>query len=125
MTYMLDTSACIELLRGNSPPDYLEGQQCEISAIVEGELWAGVHHKGGTKEEKKVRLLLDAVSVIPFDSASAQTTGKLLGHFARKGIKIGDFDTQIAAHAIQTEATLVTCNLKHFKQVPELQLKAW
>ena len=46
MRYMLDTSACIELLRGGPPPGFLAGAACGISAVVEAELWAGVYHRG-------------------------------------------------------------------------------
>ncbi len=125
MSYMLDTSACINLLRGVQPPAEIEGQACCISAVVESELWAGVHHAGGKREKKKVQILLDAVKVLPFESEAAQATGQLLAYLTGKGIQIGDFDTQIAAHARCTDSTLVTANAKHFKRVPDLKLFIW
>ena len=125
MSYMLDTSACIHLLRGIQPPSEIEGQACSISAIVESELWAGVHHAGGKREKRKIQILLDAVTVLPFDTEAAQATGRLLAYLIGKGIKIGDFDTQIAAHAACADSILVTANAKHFKRVPDLKLLVW
>jgi len=125
MDYMLDTSACIELLRGNAPPEAIRGSRCGISSVVEAELWAGVYHRGGEKERKKVELLLMAVDVIPFESLAALHTGKVLGELARDGLLIGDFDSQIAGHALALSMVLVTDNLKHFKRVKGIRLLEW
>lgn len=125
MDYMLDTSACIELLRGNAPPLTIRGGRCGISSVVEAELWAGVYHRGGDKERKKVELLLMAVDVFPFESLAALQTGKVLGGLAREGLSIGDFDSQIAGHALALSKVLVSDNLKHFERVKGLRLLGW
>ena len=123
--FMLDTSACIALLRGNTPPSEIRDVVCGISTVVEAELWAGVYHRGGEKERQKVELLLGVVKVIPFDSEAALQTGKILGDLAREGQPIGDFDSQIAGHALALAAVLVSDNLKHFGRVKGLQVLEW
>jgi len=125
MEYMLDTSACIEILRGNSPPERIQGALCGISSVVEAELWAGVYHRGGGNERRKVELLLGAVEVVSFDSKAARLTGKVLGELEGEGLSIGDFDSQIAGHALALSVTLVTDNRKHFGRVKGLQLLLW
>lgn len=43
----------------------------------------------------------------------------------RRGTRIEDFDTAIAAHAVATGTTLVTANLDHMTRVPGLQIEDW
>jgi len=119
---MLDTSACIAFLRGRKPPDAIAERRCGISAVVAAELWAGVFHKGGDKERHKLELLLETVDVLDFDSGAAAATGKVLGELATKGKGIGDFDAQIAGHALHLNATLVTANIRHFQRISGLEL---
>jgi predicted nucleic acid-binding protein len=40
-------------------------------------------------------------------------------------MSIGDFDSQIAGHALALSVTLVTDNRKHFGRVKGLQLIGW
>lgn len=122
---MLDTSVCIELLRGTTPPKDLQKRITFLSSIVETELWAGVFHVGGEKERIKLNLLLENIEVLPFDSAAAQKTGQILAHLTGQGLPIGDFDTQIAGHALAAKLPLVTSNLKHFQRVPQLKIIPW
>lgn len=124
-TYMLDTCACIDLLRGNLPPPNFSQLRCAISSVVEAELWAGVYHQGGKKEQKKLELLLEAVDVVSFDSSAAKKTGEVLGILSNKGQKIGDFDAQIAGHALATGSVLLTDNVKHFKRIDGLAFLPW
>lgn len=118
----LDTSACIEILRGKQPHASLKQRKFLISSVVEAGLWAGVYHAGGSHERRKVEKLLDAVEIVPFDSAAAEATGKVLGTLARRGEKIGDFDSQIAGHALALGAAVLTKNPNHFLRIEELQL---
>ncbi|TVR56064.1 MAG: type II toxin-antitoxin system VapC family toxin [Puniceicoccaceae bacterium] len=122
---MLDTSACVEVLRGRPPPRRIAARSCSVSTIVLAELWGGVFHRGGPNEERKLQLLLETVAIIDFDAACARETGRILGLLAQSGQSIGDFDAQIAGHALHLKATLVTLNLKHFERVPGLHLLPW
>jgi tRNA(fMet)-specific endonuclease VapC len=38
---------------------------------------------------------------------------------------VGEFDTQIAAHALAEELILVTHNTDHFERIPGLKLEDW
>lgn len=60
-------------------------------------------------------------------SASRQPRpiGQLRAELERKGTPIGPLDTQIAAHALALELTLVTNNQREFKRVPGLRLENW
>ena len=121
----LDTSVCIALLRGQVPPKAWESYRAALSSVVLAELWAGIHHQGGAKERQKVDLLLQTLDVLPFDNDAAERTGFALGTLASQGISIGDFDAQIAGHALALQIPLATLNAKHFSCIPDLELLPW
>ena len=125
MDAMLDTSVCIEIMRGNAPQDCFRGWHMSISSVVESELWAGVFHTGGVRERDKVMRLLSAVEVVSFDSNAARKTGLVLGSLARQGLHIGDFDSLIAGHCLALDRTLITANIRHFERVNGLRFLSW
>jgi len=122
MKAMLDTSVCIEIMRGRKLPDSFRSCTFLVSSIVESELWAGVYQSGGIREKQKVQRLLSAVEVREFDSLAAEKTGFVLGELAREGMKIGDFDSLIAGHCMALGYPLITQNLRHFERVPQLEV---
>jgi tRNA(fMet)-specific endonuclease VapC len=61
--------------------------------------------------------------VVPFDDAAATTFDQLRGN--KKLKKIGRGDLLIAAITLAHHATLVTRNLKDFRQVPGLLVENW
>ena len=122
MKAMLDTSVCIEIMRGKQLSENYRGWQFSISSIVESELWAGVHQTGGDRELRKVKLLLSAVETKLFDSKAAERAGYVLGDLARKGMKIGDFDSLIAGHCLALKLPLITGNARHFSRIEGLEL---
>lgn len=67
--------------------------------------------------------LLDQITNVPLDASAAQQFDKL--RLNRKLKKIGRADLLIAATALAHGATLVTRNLKHFRQVPGLKVENW
>lgn len=66
--------------------------------------------------------LLSAVERVPFDITAAEQSGKVLGHLAARGKSIGDFDAQIAGHALALKAQLATRNKRHFQRIEGLKL---
>lgn len=117
---LLDTSWCIEILRGKTLPDKWRTHRFCISSVVEAELWAGVYHSGGKNERVKVEKLLASVERIAFDSKAAEAAGKILGTLTKAGKSIGDFDCQIAGHALSLKAILATKNRRHFQRIKDL-----
>jgi tRNA(fMet)-specific endonuclease VapC len=61
--------------------------------------------------------------ILPFRSAAAAEFDRLRQH--KKLKKIGRADLLIASIALANGATLVTRNLRHFRQVPGLKLDNW
>lgn len=119
---LLDTYWCIEILRGNALPEKWRAHRFCLSSIVEAELWAGVYHSGGKNERVKVEKLLASVERVAFDSEAAEATGKILGTLTKSGNPIGDFDCQIAGHALSLKALLATKNRRQFQRIIGLEL---
>ena len=64
------------------------------------------------------------VDVLPWDSEAAQRYGRLRAELERTGHSMGAFDTMIAAHALVTDAVLVTHN-RGFRWVRPLRIEDW
>jgi tRNA(fMet)-specific endonuclease VapC len=62
-------------------------------------------------------------TLVPFNSAAATAFDRLRQN--KKLKKIGREDLLIASIALARRATLATRNLRHFRQVPGLQLENW
>lgn len=72
--------------------------------------------------DSSVALLAD-LRMVPVDAASAARFDELRKQ--KKLKKIGRADLLIAGIALAHGATLVTRNLRHFRQVPGLKLENW
>jgi tRNA(fMet)-specific endonuclease VapC len=62
-------------------------------------------------------------SIVPFNAAAAAEFDRLRQN--KKLKKIGRADLLIASIALTHRATLVTRNVRHFQQIPGLQLANW
>ena len=126
--FVLDTDHCIEILRGRldvtdkiSPTTPLF-----VTAIGVGELYYGAHKSDRPQHHlKQLAMLLEGVTVLPFDSEVARIYGKTKADLARKGKFIGEPDIQIASIVLCPDFVLVTHNQEHFRRVPELKLEDW
>ena len=67
--------------------------------------------------------LLSRIAIVPLDATAADQFDNLRQN--KKLKKIGRADLLIAAVTLAHGATLVTRNLKHFRQVPGLQVENW
>jgi tRNA(fMet)-specific endonuclease VapC len=66
---------------------------------------------------------LEELVVTPVDDKAAAEFDRLRQH--KKLKKIGRGDLLIASIALANHATLVTRNLRHFRQIPGLKLENW
>ena len=129
MRYMLDTNTVSSLIKENPivskriaslPMDRL----C-LSVISEGELLYGLAKKPKAHHlHRVVRELFKRVDVLVWDSEVAAFYGSLRSELASSGNLLGPLDMQIAAHAAQVGAVLVT-NDKAFKRVHKLMVEDW
>ena len=128
--YMLDTHIASYIVRG--PGAALAARlvavpmaQLCVSSITEGEMLYGLARRpGATALQTAVREFLKRLDVLPWDSAAATHYGVLRAALEAAGTPLGNLDTLIAAHALATDATLVT-NDRAFTRVPGLVVENW
>ena len=129
--YMLDTNAVIMAIRHPDWPIFSKLQQhvgkdvC-ISVITLGELEYGIKKsKDPVKNRTGVYQFLSGIPVLSFDSIAAKHFGDIFGDLEMKGMRIGDRDTLIAAHARSLGYTVVTNNIREFSRVEGLKCEDW
>jgi tRNA(fMet)-specific endonuclease VapC len=128
--YLLDTNACIALLRNDEPITQrviLAGEgHIWLCAPVKAELWFGAC-KSRRVAENQARLHRFFVNLpsLPFDDDAAEHFGDIRAALARQGKPIGPYDLQIAAIARAHGLIVVTHNTREFARVPGLMLEDW
>ena len=96
-----------------------------ISAITAGELAFGLAKRPQALALKAaVDEFLRRVEVLPWDEAVAQTYGTLRAQLQSQGTPLAPLDMQIASHALQLKAILVS-NDRAFAQAPDLMMEDW
>lgn len=65
------------------------------------------------------------VHVLSFDEKAAFHAAEFRVFLEKKGTSIALADMQIAAIARSNNCTLVTGNLKHFREIPGLKIENW
>ena len=123
---MLDTSACIQVLRGKAPFDALPAcKDTALSSVVAAELWTGVEKSDRPDKATSLDLFLGLITVVDFGVEDARHYARIRADLERKGTPIGPLDLLIAAHARNLGATLITRNTREFKRVKGLKVQAW
>jgi tRNA(fMet)-specific endonuclease VapC len=127
--FMLDTDSVSFVLRGQGGvgerlTEHAPSQVC-LSAMSLSELRFGADKRRSKRLHKLIDIFVANVEVVSFDLAAATMFGRVCSALQAKGSPIGTFDTFIAAHAMSLNLTLITNNMKHFKQVHGLKLQNW
>ena len=131
MKYMLDTNICIYVIANRSLELVKKFREKDsdgigVSVIVASELAYGVTK---SRMVEKNRATLDVF----LNSLNVQAmTDTVIWHYAdlrckleRQGNIIGENDQWIAAHALASNAILVTNNRKEFDRVDGLRVENW
>ena len=127
---MLDANICIYIMN-KRPPGVAEkfaefdSDEIGISSIVVGKLSFGANKSNSTRTKQVLQDFLEPITLIDFDVQAAYKYGEVRAALEQAGNPIGPHDTQIAAHALLLNATLVTNNLKEFKKIKGLKLENW
>ena len=113
-------------MRGNADVSR-QIRQCErviMSAIVIGELLYGF--RNGTRysdnhAQLENFMVSPYVDFVPVTMATSERFGLVAAQLRRSGRPVPQNDVWIAAHALETGASLLTCDA-HFEQVDNLHL---
>lgn len=131
MRYMLDTNICIYSIKHKPKQVFHKLQEHDpedicISSVTYAELVHGVEKSQAIeKNQLALAILLANIEVLDFDSAAAESYGKIRSYLEKQGTPIGPLDTMIAGHAKSLDYVLVTNNAKEFSRVQDLKLENW
>jgi tRNA(fMet)-specific endonuclease VapC len=130
VNWLLDTNACIHLMKLREPlvqkvrevgPGALA-----VSTITCAELWYGAAKSQHPQRSRTAQdALLQPFRVLDFDGAAADRYASLRAHLAKTGKPIGDRDLMIAATALANRMGVVTSNTREFVRVPGLRVEDW
>jgi predicted nucleic acid-binding protein len=130
--YLLDTNIVSYFVKGVSASLVqrmqvgLDAQNIAISAVTRAELRYGLEMMDKfDKRRKRIDILLKELSALHWSIEAADEFGRIKAYLRRNGTPVGEFDTQIAAHALAERLILVTHNTRHFEQVPGLKFEDW
>lgn len=130
--FLLDTNIVSYYLRRSSEGleeklnAAMKQYSCAISVLTRAEIRYGQ----ALMDKKDARIpLIDQfllyIPCLPWDNNCADQFGQLKAWTKQQGSPRGDFDTQIAAHALAEELILVTHNVKHFAGIENLIIEDW
>jgi tRNA(fMet)-specific endonuclease VapC len=129
MKFLLDTNICSAHMRRPAGLAHRFLQHIghmAIPTIALAELYAGAYkHPSPDRLLGLIADLVQEVSVLDFDSACAESFGRVRGQMLRQGIVVSSVDMMIAAVALVHDLTLVTHNTADFRLIPGLHLDDW
>ncbi len=131
MKYVLDTNACIRILKGNAPSmlrriEHISSDDIIIPAIVRFELYYGAYKSSRPEDTlRKLTDFLNAFEHADMDDPIGEIVGKVRADLERKGLPIGPYDLLIGATALSLKSILVTHNTKEFSRIENLMIEDW
>ena len=129
--YMLDTNICIYLLKTHSKKlrqKFRMHRELCISVVTWAELCYGVENSASSQREPRRRQLREfarRLLVLPLEDSAGPFYGRIRAQLRRDGATIGANDLLIAAHAMATDCTLVSNNLREFRRIDGLVVENW
>lgn len=130
MRFMLDTNACIAVIKRQSSHvcqrmrSHLE-QSC-ISSLTLAELRFGAEKSANSSaNHAAIDLFLSPLQIELFDEPAAYVYGLVRARLQRLGQPIDPLDTLIGAHALALNLILVTNNTREFARIEGLKVEDW
>jgi tRNA(fMet)-specific endonuclease VapC len=134
MGVILDSSVIIDAeRRGETVGDLIErvvrsagDQEAALSAVGLTEIVHGVYRASTpaarSRREAFLGELMADITVYPYTKETAVLAGKLDGEQRSKGVVIPFADLLIGATALLLGYSVVTVNIRHFRQIPGLSI---
>ena len=131
MRYLLDSDWVIDALRGGRASertrhriDQLAPQGIAISMISLAELSVGPNLvEASARSRMEMLSFIEEFTLLGVDAATCEIFGSIKAGLQLRGQLIDDFDTMIAATALQYDLTLLTNNTRHFERIDGLRIE--
>jgi tRNA(fMet)-specific endonuclease VapC len=116
---ILDTNVLIAYERGSIDRAALDADELAIAAVSIAEYRVGIELTDTADRARALAAITSAVDVLDYTEATAACHGRLIAHARRTGTPRGAHDLIIAAHAVQTDRTVLTFDAKaRFADLP-------
>jgi tRNA(fMet)-specific endonuclease VapC len=133
MGFLIDASVFIDAERGRldvgAHVRERDREEFFISVITASELLRGVWraHAPHVKSRRLAFIegILEWFPILQIDLAIARVHAQLWADLESRGVAVGPHDGWLAATCIARGHTLITGNLREFRQVPGLSLEHW
>ena len=127
--YLLDTSVCVALFRGNTDVEKklnsVGRKKCYVTDVVVAELKFGAYKSSRVAENlQQISDFIEEVKVVPFAS-TIDTFAQERLRLMKNGNRIDDFDLLIGCAAKSMGLTMVTHNVKHFEHIEGIHIEDW
>ena len=123
---LLDTNAYTGFINGDTTiyERIVQADIVYMSTVILGELYTGFY--GGSKPDWNSNILYDflekrTVKIIDITHGTAKIFGRIKNELRQKAKMIPINDIWVAAHAIETDSTLLTYD-KHFVNISDLKI---
>lgn len=131
MKYLLDTCVISDFVRGE--PGTLQRikatspEVLAFSSITAMEIEYGLrlNPERGEKLTKPLGMLLDRLTMLPFEREDALAAAGLRAALRRMGTPIGAYDVLLAGCALRRGLVFVTANTGEFARIQGLVLENW
>lgn len=133
MKYVLDTNVVSALMRGDAQViarlRRLPKMDVSLPQPVLAEIEFGLARLSASRRKARLterfHFIRDELGRTAWTDDVSAAFGRIKALLFRKGQPIEDLDIAVAAHALATDATLVTANLAHMLRVPGLRIEDW
>lgn len=120
---ILDTNVLIAYERGSIDRAALDADELAIAAVSIAEYRVGIELADtaarAADRARALAAITSAVDVLDYTDATAACHARLIAHARRTGTRRGAHDLIIAAHAVQTDRTVLTFDAKaRFADLP-------
>ena len=127
--YILDTDTWIEYFHrrngvekhiADTPANQIYASEVSIAELTYGAL----HSKAVEKHLQETQEIQDTFTILPLVDW-ARDYAEIRQALTSKGLVVGDFDILIAVTARHFGLTVVTHNIRHFCQIPDIKCVDW
>ena len=127
--YLLDTSICVAIFRGNNKVaakmNKVGKEKCFTTHIVVAELLFGAYRSNHVEENvNQTNEFIKNLTILPFEDCINDFV-KERERLWNIGEKIEDFDLMIGCAAKAAGLTMVTHNVKHFAHIEGIEIEDW
>jgi len=131
--YIFDTDSLSNVLK-RKPSALLLKKLSSLSknsqfttSINVSEIYFGAYRSKNQKEILKAyeERVFPNINILPFDADSGKIYGRIKAHLEKRGLSKSEPDFRIASIAIQHNMTLISGNIRHFQNIPGLEVEDW